>query len=282
MALKNAVVHELFRFSRAYLPGRLYRMRDRLFRLLRIRIRTAVAIDGVYINIDTNNYHERGVFCFGTYEAGTRNFIASYVANLSGGVVIDVGANIGLHTLVMAASRRRAEVRVLAFDANPDMVARLRGNLALNGLNDVEVFPIGLDAQSRVLELGLPYLEGQETYTNPGIASMTDMRRAVRTIAVACRPLDEVLAEAGCRHADVKLIKMDVEGKELDVLRGAARVLRDSRAAVIVEYNAPIFEELSALLAEFGYRRSGSLVRYGLEKDTLEENVLFLKVDQSA
>lgn len=278
MSIKKALTHEMFRLSRKYVPGRAYRLRDRLFRALGVRIKAAVPIDGTYFQIDTHNYHERGVFSFGKYEIGTSNFIRHVVSQMTGGVVIDIGANIGLHTLGMAAARSSKDVLVLAFEANPDMVAKLRRNLALNAFANVRVFPIGLDDRAGTVALGLPYAEGQDSYHNPGIASMANMDRAVRTIAVACKTLDEVLTEERIGCAVVKLMKIDVEGKELDVLRGADGVLRQSAPAIIIEYNKTQFADIETLLGGYGYSRIGSLLRYGIESDALEENILFLKV----
>lgn len=278
MSVKKALTHEVFRLSRKYMPGRAYRLRDRLFRALGARIKAAVPIDGIYFQIDTHNYHERGVFSFGKYEIGTSNFIRHVVAQMTAGVVIDIGANIGLHTLGMAAARTCKDVLVIAFEANPDMVAKLRCNLALNGFANVRVFSIGLDDRAGTMALGLPYAEAQDTYHNPGRASMAHMDRAVRTIAVPCKTLDEVLTEERVGCGVVKLVKIDVEGKELDVLRGADAVLRQSAPAIIIEYNQAQFGEIEALLAGYGYSRIGSLLRYGIDSDALAENILFLKV----
>lgn len=277
MGMTNALMHEVFNFSRKYLPGRLYKLRDKVFDIFNIRIKAAVQIDGIYLNIDTNNYHERGVFCFGKYEIGTQNFISNYITNMAHGLVIDVGANIGLHTLVMAASRRTPNVKVIAFEANPDMVDKLRQNLALNNYPDVYVYSLGLNDREGVFELGLPYAEGQDTYHNPGIASMSDWKLAVRKIEVTCKTLDNVLIESGFGCDKVKLIKLDVEGKELDILKGADTVLSKSAPAVIVEYNKNIFEQICELLGCYGYIQIGSLLRYGIDKEALEENILFVK-----
>ncbi len=277
MSLGNALIHEMFRFSRRFLPGRLYKLRDKVFEILGVHIKAAVQIDGIFYDIDTNNYHERGVLCFGRYEIGTQRFIAQHISNTTNGLVIDVGANIGLHTLVMAASRTSREVDVLAFEANPDMVNKLRRNLALNNYADVHVYPIGLSDRECILELGLPYAAEPRGYHNPGTASMSSWERAIRRIQVKCKSLDQVLAEDGFGWDRVKLMKLDVEGMEFDVLKGADKILRQSGPAVIVEYNKSIYEQTRELLGSYGYVQIGSLVRYGIEKRALEENILFLK-----
>lgn len=277
MSLRTAIIHELFNLSRKHLPGRLALLFNKAFDILKIKINAVVQIDGIYFSIDTHNYHERGVFCFGKYEIGTRNFITNYTSNIMDGLVIDVGANIGLHSLAMAASARSSDVKVIAFEANPEMASKLRLNLALNNLSNVHVYPIGLNDREGEFELGLPYIEGQEKYHNPGIASMVDFSRSVRKIKVTCKTLDSALIDYGFGVDNVSLIKLDVEGKEFDILNGSEMVLRKSSPAIILEYNNQNFEKIRELLSRYGYQVIGSLLRYGINKDILTENILFLK-----
>jgi len=157
------------------------------------------------------------------------------------------------------------------------MVRKLRLNLALNNYSNVHVYSLGLNDREGVFELGLPYAEGQDTYHNPGIASMSDWGRAVRKIEVTCKTLDNALVESGFGCDKVKLIKLDVEGKELDILKGADTVLSKSGPAIIVEYNKNIFEQIRELLSRYGYIQIGSLLRYGIENETPAENILFIK-----
>ena len=277
--LKRTLLHEFFGFSRQFLPGRLYKFRDRIFTFFGIRVKDLVIpINGVYFHIDSNNYHERGLLTFGAYEIGTSRFLRNYIAHLRDCIVIDVGANIGIHTLTMCDARAsNANVTVIAVEANPDMVARLESNLCVNNFDQVRVLPYGASSESAMLSLGLPYAQDDEDYHNPGLASMVQKDRAVRSIDVECRPLDEMISELGFASDRVGLIKMDIEGKELDALRGMQEILRRSRAAVIIEFNARNFPECRDFLERFDFRVVGSLVRYGVDAGRLAENILFMK-----
>lgn len=276
MGFRKILMHLVFDFSRTYLSGRLHWLFNKVFDGLSLHIKTVVSINGIYYNIDTNNYHERGIFCFGKYEIGTCNFITNYITKLEDGFVVDIGANIGLHTLPMAASRKAPNVGVIAFEANPDMVAKLSLNLALNNYPNVQVYSLGLNDREGVFELGLPYAEDQNGYINPGIASMSNFEYAVRKIEIECKTLDNVLTESGFGCDKIKLIKLDAEGKEINILKGAEAVLSKSGPAIIVEHNAN-FEQIHELLSGYGYIQIGSLLRSGIERDVLAENVLFIK-----
>lgn len=277
--LRKVLLHLIFALSRRFLPGRLYRVRDELFSAFGIHIKDVfIPIGNTLIYIDTNNYHERGIFTFGAFEPGTTRFLNRFISSLADSVVVDIGANIGIHTLTMCEARRSGRgVSVIAVEPNPDMVFRLKRNLRINNFQQVHVCQLGASAGAEHIQLGLPYADGCSEYHNPGIASMVQVDQAVRLIEVECRPLDDIVRGLGFSTDKVGLVKMDVEGKELDVLRGMKDILRDSDAAIIIEYNNSIFHECKEFLEVYGFDVVGSLVSYGIDSTVLTENVCFMK-----
>lgn len=158
-----------------------------------------------------------------------------------GGVFVDAGANIGA-TAVLARRLVGAEGRVIAVEMMPDTAARLRATLALNGYGDVELVEAALAAVAgrRVTAAVQPGHAGRATLALAGLLD------APRTVAVTTRTLADILAATPC----VDLLKLDLEGAELDALAGAEPVL--GRIAAIA------FEELegratSDWLAARGY-----------------------------
>lgn len=237
----------------------------------------AIYINGIYFNIDTNNYHERGLFLFGRYERGTTEFIRQYLGQLDNGIAIDVGANIGIHTLTMCAARRNNNIAVISIEPNHDMVERLESNIALNNFNNVYVLPCGVNDVDTTLDLSLSYSQNNEKYHNPGLASMVQTGTSVRVIKVKCLPLDNIVTCLGMNIANVSLVKIDVEGKELDVLKGMASILKSSSAALVIEFNQANHVSINEYLSKFGYKRCGSLLWYGIDNSRLTENILFMK-----
>ena len=144
--------------------------------------------------------------------------------------VIDIGANVGNHTVFYAAFSRAD--RVVAFEPNPPVRAMLARNVALNGLGNV------------VLEHarhGLGRVRGRGTVVAPA-ANLSAGRvvAAEGADGFEVRPLDDFAFE------NVAFVKIDVEGMELDVLAGAAETLRRNRPVLAVEVdpknNAGFFE----------------------------------------
>jgi FkbM family methyltransferase len=140
-----------------------------------------------------------------------------------GDVVIDVGANIGLYSLLAAS--KTGSGRVVALEPHPVAAQRLRENVALNRLQNVEV-----RAEAAGAEAG----SAQLTANLDTINHIVSDRPADGTITVPVRTLDS-LVDPG---EQVALVKLDAEGFESAVLAGASRLLHDRAvAAWIVEVN---------------------------------------------
>jgi FkbM family methyltransferase len=127
-------------------------------------------------------------------------------------IVIDIGANVGFYSC-LAASRGK---HTIAFEPSSRNLKYLYRNLWENRSSNVEVFPIGLAGQCG---LGLIYGYGGISSFVPGWAQA----RKAQSHLVPLSTLDTIVAG---RFQNIKLlVKMDVEGFELDVLAGAAETL---------------------------------------------------------
>jgi FkbM family methyltransferase len=162
---------------------------------------------------------------------------------------IDGGANIGVYAM-LAASLVGPGGRVIAFEPFPTHAERLRANATLNGFAQVELRAAALtDHSGTVLFV-----------TNRDVSNRIQTRTDADTdtIEVLCTTLDE--AVAGLPQFTIG--KLDLEGSEIDALKGAARLLREGNPGVwIIEWNLGLIgkrghraEELTDLLAEHGYR----------------------------
>jgi FkbM family methyltransferase len=228
-----------------------FRGKERLGRLLAPAPPEVVELrmrDGSLMTIDLRSPTERSVYWTGEYEPGAVRLLAGALP--SGSVVVDVGANIGFFTVALA---RVAGARVYAVEPMPGNVARLRRNVDANGLGgSVTVVAHALGDEPGELWL-LPESAASETGNAapaaPGVAG------AVR---VEVRRLDDVADESGIDRCD--LLKIDVEGAELAVLRGGEAFVRRFRPSIYLELNGFWMEragwteeDLAALVKPWGY-----------------------------
>lgn len=191
---------------------------------------------------ELNGSIERNLYFLGTYEAGTLDTMSR--SDVSRGTFIDVGGHLGVMTTYMA--KVGAASRVLTFEPNPRMIPLLHQNIALNGLKDtVMVYPIGLGAQSARGKL-------VETSGNSG---MTSIQRNSDESTILIEPLDAVLRSHNYFDLPpVSLIKIDVEGDELNVLSGAQNTIAKFKPDLIIEYTpGRNHRDLLDFLGGYGY-----------------------------
>jgi FkbM family methyltransferase len=161
----------------------------------------------------------------------------------SGQVFVDVGANVGYFTL-LGASLVGPEGRVVAVEAHPHLAELLRRNVIINGLHG-RVTTWGRAAWSESTEVKLHMRENFASNSSIGsigpdaLARLGDAEEIVTVAAVA---LDDLLGDIG----PVDVLKVDVEGAELQVFRGLARTLAASPDITIM------FEWSPAQLTDVG------------------------------
>jgi FkbM family methyltransferase len=143
-----------------------------------------------------------------------------------GATVIDVGANIGYNT-IHAARLTGPRGRVVAVEPTPDNLEVLRRNVAAAGLENVVVEPVaaGQAAGTHRFFVRGPRSAVNSLFAESCYASVTDV------IEVPVVRLDELVGGAA------EVVKIDVEGAELDVLRGMTRLLRARPLTLIVEWH---------------------------------------------
>jgi len=149
----------------------------------------------------------------------------------STGLVVEVGANMGVHTIPLAQFLAGQNRPMLAFEPQQVVYQQLCANLALNGLMNVTALPYACSRAQGALAFTPP------DYTQPGNFGATALHRSPSSPnlqTVPCHPLDE-LAATHFPGQPVALIKIDVEGHELQVLEGAQSTLSRHRPILYLE-----------------------------------------------
>jgi FkbM family methyltransferase len=163
----------------------------------------------------------------------------AFVAALHpGDVAVDVGANVGYFTCLAARAVGPQGV-VHAVEPAPANIDALKRNIRLNELNNVVVHSVAASNVAAVRTLRLTAgVDHHGLYDHPNSPTIAET-------PVSTAPLDVLV------DASAKLIKVDVEGAEVEVLQGMAGLLRRSRGAtVIVEWNPETLRSAGRLPSE--------------------------------
>jgi FkbM family methyltransferase len=204
---------------------------------------------GLRLRIDPRSRAPFEHFCFRSLEMAGE--LDAFVRQMRGrSRLLDVGACHGIFALAFVQGRPAA--RALAVEPSPTAFEILAGNAARNGLANVEPVQAALGAGPGSIRMRANWHH---------LEALGEGESDAGAIAVPVSSLDDLCAE---RRFRPDLVKIDVEGFEHAVLRGALGVLGRERPLLFLEVHPERLEELgssaaevAALLASLGYRRLG-------------------------
>jgi FkbM family methyltransferase len=161
------------------------------------------------------------------------------------GIVLDVGANIGTHTLTYAQT---ADM-VYAFEPQPFCFDMLCTNLLLNNVLNVTPIQCALGPSDGIVHMNIhdPTQPNSPAGEGVGKGESTVMMHKLDTLGIR----------------GVNFIKMDVEGFELDVLKGMRQTLQEYQPVLYIEIHyASLIEPIKRFLAEFGYSATALILTH--------------------
>jgi FkbM family methyltransferase len=168
-----------------------------------------------------------------------------------GDLVVDVGANVGYLTS-LAAARAGTAGSVISFEPHPEVFGLLEANVGRWSAAEaapVETHQVALSDRDGTAQLNA----GPRFHANMGLASLSEPGTATvddHLVAVAVQRLDEVIGDRS-----IGLLKIDVEGHEPEVLRGAVELLQSGRIRdLIFEDHDPYPDASTELVEKAGYR----------------------------
>jgi FkbM family methyltransferase len=150
-----------------------------------------------------------------------------------GDIVVDIGAHIGHYTII-ASKRVGANGKVVAIEASPSNFEILNRNIKLNQLANIINLNHVVYSKETKLKLYLPGEESGHTIYNTVISDRA--RNEDKFVEVNANTLDYLLQSKGIKQEQINWIKIDVEGAEFEVLKGAANILSNSKdIAILIE-----------------------------------------------
>ena len=213
-----------------------------------------------------DNYLGQFARLTGTYDIKEKEFLEHLVSD--GQTIIEIGTNFGPYSTHLA-HKIGSEGLLLCFEPFKIPYQLLTANIAINGLSNVVTENLGIgDGPRRIIELDAPDFTFSDNY---GAASLVDHHRKTWLFSKARRenitiiPLDSYKIE---RH--INLIKIDAEGMEFEIIRGASNLLKTHSPLLYVEndpqtrFSGQTFEVM--MQENFGYAcsRPNDLTRHNI------------------
>ena len=162
-----------------------------------------------------------------------------------GGTFIDVGANVGNHSIYMAKCAGAS--RIIAFEPNPKAFRVLKTNMRLNGIDFMELHNVGLGRSSLRASI-------HATRFNLGSGFLTPSEEGPITVVSG----DSILADV----EKIDMIKIDTEGFELEVLGGLSITLAKRKPKIFIEVECKNESEFFGVIAGHDYKVLEQFKRY--------------------
>lgn len=206
--------------------------------------------EGFKMKLKLDRYIDARIASDGDYEEATRHTFLSAMAGEKYSHFLDIGANVGLFSLAVQA--KFPEIEVYGFEPAPDLFEDLKSNMDLNGYSFV-LFNKALSQAEGQLKF---YCSTQSRNfdhgkINSGTNSLVyNQKRHDKSIDVEVSCLDKLFQSwSGLNIA----IKIDVEGHELDVLKGGEKLLERNNCLMLVESFEPQNLEVQHYLEKLNY-----------------------------
>jgi len=182
--------------------------------------------DEVLVSLEPEDHIQRQLFWYGYYEKSVGSTIISLLTPTS--TLIDIGANIGYFSLL--AAKISPTVKVIAFEPVSYLFNALTKNIELNNFKNIQAVnaAIGDENGSNPIYLSSIENRGMSSFQKPeNYSGQIEM--------VNIFTLDNWIADNSINRVD--LIKIDVEGYELSVLKGMAKTIITFKPNILLELN---------------------------------------------
>jgi FkbM family methyltransferase len=191
----------------------------------------------------------------------------------AGSIVIDVGAHMGRYTII-ASKRVGPNGKVVAIEAHPSNFEILKRNIKLNNLNNIT--SLNCAAYSKEGRLKLHLRSGGLGYTMYSTV-MSNRFETGRFMEVKANTLDHLIESERIPSEQIKWIKIDVEGAELEVLKGANHILTESNnISLLIEIHRlsgyiTLYESIRELLGMYNFRIEYEMVHESGERHIIAQ-----------
>ena len=190
---------------------------------------------GFKINVSMNEWIGSHIAFERTYEPGLAKLLDSVISEQAH--FVDVGANIGFFTL-LAACKISEKGRVSAIEANPLTAQQLRDNIELNGYSKkVDVYEVAAWSKQDTLRFNIA------PAGKSGEASVREVEDSSGSCQVTAAALDDIIPYI---EYPITAIKFDVEGAELEAIKGARKIISEQHPVIFLELSNKYLGQLDA------------------------------------
>lgn len=177
------------------------------------------------MHLNTKNYIDSCIYYMGDYEPNLKIHYKKLIN--PGDTVLDIGANIGFHSLYFAELTGKTG-KVISFEPIEVNFNAFKANLRLNNFPQISANNIALGNENKAIDI---HIDSEQQ--NPGAFNL--LADGIKNCTIKCEKGDDFLKNLGVEK--VNFMKIDVEGYEYEVLKGLKNTIAQSRPIINFEYD---------------------------------------------
>jgi FkbM family methyltransferase len=208
-----------------------------------LRNQVYVARSGLIVGLK-----RRGGFGFVPKKTLTREHMFLKSLDFKGKVVYDVGGHVGLVTMFFARETEETG-RVVTFEPNPQNYNAILDHIELNGFTNVQVIQIGLASKRETLKFVVT--DSALGTADPSKQKHLLRQEGVKVFQIEVDTMDNQITVNNLPKPD--FVKIDVEGLEIDVLRGMSQTISNYRPEIFIELHGTSEQEIAEFLLSYNY-----------------------------
>jgi FkbM family methyltransferase len=225
--------------------------------------------DGMLMHVDTRSFLEWYIFFYGAFRPRVSKLINRMLQ--PGQVAIDIGANVGMHSIIMA-NRVGATGKVVVFEPDSHPLGRLRQNVALNGLDWVTTVQAAISARTETRTFYL-HDDSIGNYANASLVA-ANVGKDTPSTQMQVYALDDWLQDNPLPRLD--LIKLLAQGEEFNALQGMKGAIERHRPKIFFLYEPSYWHRqdldlMDAVTFFKGYGYSVHAIEFGPRREVTGE-----------
>ena len=233
--------------------------------------------NGCFMQLIPEDHVQQYLFWYGIYENTTATAFLKTVKPTD--CILDIGANVGYYSILGAS--KATQGKVFAFEPNTLLHPQIEASAALNNFKQIQIVPNAV-SNVHLQDLHL-YLSDAE---NKGMSALEIPENySGQKKIITCVTIDEWIKTQGIQKVDI--IKMDIEGAELNALHGMKNTLLKYKPVLFVEVcnetlnrfqvtSEQVFEYIISLgYTAFAMQKNGSMLPMLCYAETVEFNIIF-------
>lgn len=227
----KALLYHIIRWYSLHLPFphkglKYFEWLLRRFNLLKERFVKKLS-NGLLMELSANDHIEKYLFWYGSYEK--KEVITMQTFLTADSVVVDIGANIGYYSLM--AAKKAPAGHIYSFEPVRNNLEKLERNISLNGVTVIHPIKAAI---SNISGSTTVYVSADDNSGMSGLRSAENF--SGESEIVKCFALDDAVTEYNLPKID--LIKIDVEGSEVNVLQGMKNTRSQQKPVLLIEVSA--------------------------------------------